>query len=198
MEGAPNLWSAESSVLPLPRFEELEKRYQGLGIRARAQLMLDDAKPALKAAEEVLHHMAENPKTRAIISKLRKDTAVIHKMRPSEARNMLLDTHTDFIDVSRRKLQAWRKTMKRLARGEGIIQESGMEYIPRHLPVASAYSCITTTPHYLHIIQVILTELEKKDRKHAEKYHFSHVRVRRCSTVLSDCETAAAISAQMH
>ncbi|MGE0754712.1 MAG: hypothetical protein AB7L92_06085 [Alphaproteobacteria bacterium] len=190
--------SIHHAVLPLERFETLQERYQSLKLRERACRMLADAKPALDAAEEVLRALAQRPKIRSLISDLRKNTRVIQKMRPSEARNMLMDPHMDFIDVTRRKLQAWRKTMQRLADGEGIISAKDMEYIPRHLPVAGAYACISEVSGYLSIVQLLLMELEMKDNKHSESYRFSIARIRRCSTVLSDCQNAADIATHIH
>lgn len=190
--------SSNSAMLPLQPFDVLQGRYQPLALQERAEAMLSDATPALMAAAEVLRSLSQSPKIRTIITKFRKNSPLIEKMRPSEARNMLMDPHMDFLDVAQRKLEAWRKTMMRLANGEGIIKANQMEYIPQQLPIALAYGCICNTTHYLSIIQLLLQELEKRDPKHAESYQFSIARIRRCSTVLSDCHSASEITKHIH
>ncbi len=183
---------------PLEDFGALQKRYQSMAIPKRARAVLDDAEPALHMADHVLQSLQGNPKIRIILDAMRKNSVLTSKMRPSEARNMLMDGHSDFMDVARRKLQAWRKTMERLADGEGVISESGIEYVPGHSPVALAFACISTTAQYLSIIQLAITELAKTDARHAEKHRASLARIRRCATLISDCENASGIAKQVH
>lgn len=190
--------SSQEAILPLAHFDALKRRYQTMSLQDRATAMLEDAEPALKAADEVLKNLGHHPQIKATIAELRKNDDLIHKMRPSEARNMLMDNHTDFIKVTRKKLKAWKETLQRLARGESIFDEDDGEYIPSHLPVASAYSCISTTSHYLSIVQLLLMQLEKIDSQQEEALHFQLVKIRRCSTVLSDCESASDIYSHIH
>ncbi len=198
MQTAGNTNSNDILALPLEDFGTLQKRYQSMTIPKRAKAMLQDAAPALNMADNVINALQTNPKIRTTIEKIRKNTVLTSKMRPSEARNMLLDGNTDFIDTSRKKLLAWRKTMERLADGEGVINEAGMEYVPGHAPVALAFACISTTVQYLSILQLALMDLAKTDSKNADKHRANLAKIRRCATLISDCENASGISAQVH
>src|SRR5688572_3003870 len=100
----------DNLALPLEDFGALQKRYQSLSLPERAKAVLSDAKPALFMADQVLGHLHSQPKIRTVFDEIRKNSVLTSKMRPSEARNVLLDGNADFIDHTRRKLQAWRKT----------------------------------------------------------------------------------------
>ncbi len=186
------------AILPLEDFGLLQQKYQSLSLSKRALAVLVDADPALRAADEVLASLVHYPKLRHVFDDMRKNPAITGKMRPSEARNMLMDGTADFIGMSRKKLQAWRKTMERIGSGEGVISEEGMEYVPGHAPVALAFACISTTESYLAIVQLALAELAKLDEKNTVKHRSSLARIRRCATLISDCENASGIAKQMH
>ena len=185
-------------ALPLTDFGTLQQRYQSMPIPKRAAAMLKDAEPALRTADHVLANLETNPKIRLVLEKMRKNAMLTSKMRPSEARNMLMDGNADFLEMARKKLLAWRKTMERLADGEGVLNEAGVEYVPGHAPVALAFACITTTVQYLSIMQIALMELAKADAKHADKHRTNLAKIRRSATLISDCEHASGISAQVH
>jgi hypothetical protein len=115
--------------MQLVDFGELQTRYQAMRLASRAEAVLKDAEPALHTAENILSTLASQPKMKHIFEGIRKNQALIAKMRASDAKTMLLDGGNDFIDVTRKKLSAWRKTMERLRQGEGIISENNREYI---------------------------------------------------------------------
>jgi hypothetical protein len=190
--------STDIAMLPLADFGELQQRYQSMALPRRARAVLADAEPALRIADQVLAGLHSTPKIHGTLETIRKNTVLTSKMRPSEARNMLMDGNADFIDTARRKLQAWRKTMERLAGGEGVINEAGLEYVPGHAPVALALACISTTVQYLSIIQLALDNLAKSDARNAAKHLSNLAKIRRSATLISDCENASGISAQVH
>lgn len=189
----------KNSPMQLADFGELQSRYQAMRLTDRAGAVLEDAAPALKAAEQLLSALAVHPKMRHIFETLRHDQALIGKMRPSEARNMLLDSSCDFIGTTRKKLAAWRKTMERIGAGEGVLSDGGsQEYISSHVPLALAISSISTAGGYLAIVQIALAELSRIDSKNALQHNSTLARIRRCATLLSDCENAAGFTAVVH
>lgn len=191
----PSMQTAAPEGMKLEDFGKLQERYQRLGLADRAQAVLIDAEPALQAADRILASLAATPKVRPVFDGIRKNHALTGKMRPSEAKNMLMDANSDFIETARHKLAAWRKTMERVSKGEGIVQENSREYIPNHMPVAVALASVCSASGYLAIIQLALGELGKADNRHATQYASDLARIRRCATLLSDCENASAISA---
>lgn len=183
-----------SFMRPLEDFGVLQSRYQALGLAGRAQAVLADAAPALKAAEHALSALAEHPQGKKLFSVLRGDSLLIGKMRASEAKNMLMDSACDFVEGTRHKLAAWRKTIERLSNGEAIMSEGGKEFIPGHAPLALALIGNACVSNYLSIIQLAFAELAKTD----SSYKITVAEIRRCSTVLSDCEVASGIDKLVH
>ena len=181
------------AAFKLEDFGKLQERYQSLSLAERAQAALNDAEPALQAADKILAGLAAQPKIKPVFDKIRKNHALVGKMRPSEAKNILMDSSNDFIAVTRHKLAAWRKTMQRISQGEGIVREKNREYIPAHLPVAMAVAGIVTASNYLSMAQIALSELSQADDKSIGQHTLNMAKIRRCATVLSDCELASSI-----
>jgi len=184
--------------LKIEGFDQLQARYQSLGLAARAELALHDAEPALQAADAILQKLAKNKNLDAALADIRKNFILAGKMRPSEARNLLLDASADFIEATRHKLAAWSKTMQRLSQNEGVVLENGRECISRNEPIALAIAgnaCVST---YLSMLQMIVAALTKIDNKHAKSYGQMTAEIRRCSTVLGDCESASGIAASVN
>jgi len=186
--------SPKSPMLPLADFGALQTRYQALRLASRAEAMLKDADPALQAAEQLLDVLSAHPECKKLFVSLRANSLLIGKMRPSEAKNMLTDTSCDFIEGTRHKLAAWRKTMERLGQGEAIMSEGGKEFIPGHAPLALAILGNACVSNYLSIIQLVLAELAKID----EEYKSTVAEIRRCATVISDCEVASGLDRMVH
>ena len=181
--------------VPLPDYGQLQKRYQALKLAERAQTVLIDAKPALKTAEEILRTLAATHNMKQLFVKIRKNTVLSDKMRPSDAKNLLSDPGNDFIEGTLHKLAAWQKTMSRVAAGEDIFCKNDKEFISFNSPLSLAIAGTSGLSNYLSIIQVALMELIKTDNKNAERYRTTIAEVRRCGTILSDCENASGISA---
>ena len=179
--------------IKLEDFGELQARYQGLGLARRAAAVLYDAEPALCLAETILETLSTTKPVLAAVLSIRKNMLVIGKLRPSEAKNILMDSDVDFIESTRRKLAAWRKTMERLRDGESIETNGTKEWLPRNSTLALAIMGNASVSSYLSVIQIVLGEAVRLDGTHASHYAKTTAQVRRCATVLSDCEIASDI-----
>lgn len=185
--------------LPLEDFGLLQARYSSLSLAKRAQTVLEDAKPALDAAESILHILESHPSASQAFERLRNNHALVGKMRVSEARHALVDGSNDFIQLTRQKLASWRKTMQRVALGEGIaINASAKEYIIGSEPIAIAIAAISSMSNYLAIVQLAIAEIGKMDANHPSQWPSSLAEMRRCATVLSDYEHASSFTTQVH
>lgn len=198
MFSEPYLTPKSISTITLEDYGKLQERYQALPLSERAGAVLSDAEPALAAATDILAMLASNPKIKHMIDVVRKNPALMGKIRPSDAKNTLLDASNDFIDVTRKKLAAWRKTMERLSRGEGIIVEQNHQYISSQMPLAVAITSIADVSSYLSMVQLVLSELAKTDEANASLYQSHLVKIRRCSTLLADCENASSFAKVIH
>lgn len=185
--------------VPLKDFGELQTRYQSLGLAKRASAVLTDAAAALQVAEAALAAMAASPHTKKAFAQLRQNAMLAGRLRASEAKNLMLDGSDDYIEVTRRKLAAWKHNLERLSQGEGIIaRDDGRESLDPHAPLALALAGSASISNYLLIAQLALGELTKLDEKHAPDYTSRVVEIRRCATVLSDCEHASGLQALAH
>ncbi|NBO19856.1 MAG: hypothetical protein EBV03_11680 [Proteobacteria bacterium] len=151
------------------------------------------AQPALELAEDVLQLLAKQKEAAQALANLRKSPALLARLRPSEAKNNLMDTSNDFIQSTRHKLAAWHKSMQRLSSGEGIVQQGGRERMAPDSPLALALIGNSGASNYLSIIQLVLGEMVRLDGDNASQYAKVTAQVRRCSTILSDCEIASDI-----
>ena len=186
------------SQLQIEDFSLLLSRYQSQNLARRATMVLLDAKPALLVTQKVVDALAANKHLAQALKNIRGNSALIAKIRPSEARNALLDADNDFIKATRNKFAAWSKTLERLSQGEGIEKENGREFIPCSTPVASAVMGNACISNYLAMMQLVLSELVKIDSANAELYAPLVAENRRCATILSDYENASAIASSIH
>lgn len=187
------------NALKLEDFGNLQKKYQSMSLPQRAQTVLSDSDLALRTADRILSQLSSNPRIDEVFERIRRNSTVMGKMRPSEAKNILIDTTADFIDVARHKLAVWRKTMERISQGEGILYDHHRkEYISSHVPLALAISSASMACVYLSVIQLVYHELEKLDSKNEQHYKQEAAKIRRCSTFLSDCENAACFREIVH
>lgn len=179
-------------------FGLLQSRYQGMKLAHRAKAVLHDAEPALHAVENILQFLEDSPQTKDIFDSLRNNNELLGKMRASEAKNKLIEDKGNFLRDTRQKLAAWQKTMERLGDGEDVRVESGKEYIPAKAPVAMAIIGSASASNYLLIVQLALMNLLKTDPANGNVYKTKIAELRRCATVLSDCEHASGIQALVH
>lgn len=193
-----NIIAASLEVMKLEDFGTLQARYQAMPLSKRAETVLADADIALRTADRLIAALAGHKKIEEIFDKIRKNSVTTGKMRPSEAKNILIDSSNDFLDVTRHKLAVWRKTMERISQGEGIVHERDGEYISSHMPLAMAIASASTVTSYLSIVQLAYSELAKLETENAHKYSMDAAKVRRCATLLSDCENAASFSTVVH
>jgi hypothetical protein len=178
-------------ALKLEDFGSMQARYSALSLPKRASAVLEDAQPALAVAQHILVTLRTNPKLPAAVKALRNNQLLTSRMRASEAKTALLDSSVDFIQVTVNKLSGWHKTMQRIANGEdkvSLIQDN----IPEHLAMAMAG--IASASAYLSILKLIVPELSKLDATRAPEYDSMLVEIRRCATVLSDCECASGLN----
>lgn len=189
-----NVIAASLEAMKLEDFGALQARYQALKLARRADAVLHDADVALRTADKLIAMVSSNKKIEEVFERIRKNSVTTGKMRPSEAKNILMDSANDFLDVTRHKLAVWRKTMERISQGEGIVSERSGEYISGNVPLAMAISSASTVTSYLSIVQLAYFELSRLDIENAHKYSMDSAKVRRCSTLLSDCENAASFT----
>lgn len=181
----------------LQDFTAMQERYQALPLAARAKAALDDAQPALELAEDVLKALAKQKETAAALANLRKSAALLGRLRPSEAKNHLMDSGNDFLQSTLHKLAAWHKSMARLSGGEGIVKDGLKERMAPDAPLTLALIGSGGASNYLSIIQLVLGELVRLDGANASQYAKVTAQIRRCSTILGDCEAALDIQSHM-
>lgn len=184
--------------LKIEDFGELQARYQSMKLKERAKAVLSDSKPALEVAERIFSDMSRQEDCKEVFDKLRKNSMLIAKLRPSDARVALTDGSCDFLKETLRRLAAWRKTMERLADGEAIAIRGNEEFIRADEPLAIAISSAVGISNYISIVQLALMELSRKDEAQKAKYASITAEIRRCATVLSDYENASSFHSVVH
>lgn len=178
------------SRLKIEDFGELQARYQALSLSERASHVLADACPALQMAERIFSELSTHASCKELLDKLRKNSMLVAKLRPSEARVTLMDDSCDFMKETLRKLAIWRKTMERLASGEAIGYNGSKEFIRAEEPLALTIAGTFGISNYLSIGQLVLMELSKMEGNKKKEYASMTAEIRRCATVLSDYENA--------
>jgi hypothetical protein len=64
--------------------------------------------------------------------------------------------------------------------------------------LAIALTSVSTVSNYLSIVQVAVAELAKIDSNNAFQHNSELTKIRRCATLLSDCENAAGFTTVVH
>ncbi len=172
--------------MKIENFGELQARYQMLPMANRASAVISDSEPVLTAAQHILTNLSKQPKLQQAISNLRTNTATISRIRVSEAKTALLDDSVDFIKVASQKLEIWRKTLENIATGDAkatLVKDK----LPEHHSVASGSG-------YLSLIKLIIMELSSIDKDNTSTYDSMLTEIRRCTTILSDCECASELN----
>lgn len=192
--------ASEPRTMPskLADYGELQNRYQNLPLAERAKTLLYDAEPAIQLANSILEQLAENNNTKQAINDIRLSLPLIAKLRSSEAKNILIDSSVDFIEATIKKVAAWRRNMQRLSQGEGIQNNGENEYIAGDTTIALALIGNGSVSSFLSIIQIILGEMVRIDGANASHYAKTTAQIRRCATILSDCDTASDITKNIH
>lgn len=185
-------------AMKLEDFGKLQARYSALGLAHRAGAVLADAKPALVMAEDILAGLGSGGKSRQLFDKLRKNSPLVARMRASDAKSALMDSGNDFLDVTRKKLSAWRKTIERLSLGEGIVVEGNREFISSRDPLCAAMLGIASLSSYLSVVQLAIAEQAKAEPDAATYYQSLATKLRRCATLISDCENAGGLASVVH
>lgn len=198
LQNNPMKQTSNISNMKIEDFGLLQSRYQSLTLANRAKAVLADAEPALQAADRILTQLAEQKESKQAFEKLRRNSLLVGKMRPSDAKVALMDHTCDFLKETARKLATWRKTMERLSAGEAIATENNKEFIQGDQPLALAVSGCMGISNYISIIQLALMDISKGDSKNAGKYASMMAEIRRCATVLSDYENASSFQALVH
>lgn len=189
---------ASFEAMKLEDYGALQARYHSLKLSHRAGAMLADAKPALAMAETILSALANMPKSKQLFDKLRQNAQLVGKMRPSDAKTTLIDSSADFLDITRKKLSAWKKTIERISMGEAIIVEGEHEYISSRDPLYAALLGICSLSSFLSIIQLAIAQQAKNDPENSSYYNSMVTNMRRCCTLISDCENAAGMARLVH
>lgn len=196
MQRTPSSPAGETAAMKLEDFGELQARYKAMKLAERGKAVIAYAEPALQTADRMLAELAGHD-MKKIFAAIRKNAAIAGKMRPSGAKNMLMDASSDFLEGTCHKLAAWRRTMERVSQGEDIVSDKGREYIPMDAPLALALHGIADISSYLSVIQLALMEMAKQDAGNADAHRSAINSIRRCATLLSDCENASGIAASI-
>jgi hypothetical protein len=186
------------SSLTLIGYTELVNRYESQGLAKRAEMILVDALPAMEMAEYIFGQLEQCDKLDQSFINIRKNHALIDKVRGSNARNALIDTSSNFIDITRQTMAKWTNTLQRIAGGEGIIRINGCECLDETSPLALAIAGYGQISNYLAMTQLILNELMIIDTQNNQTYTALVAKTRRCSTVLSDYENMLSIIKKAH
>jgi len=170
-------------VMKIENFGDMQTRYKTMRLNDRAKAVIDDADAAVTLTKNILGELEKSKQTAEALSKLRNNAFIISRIRTSEAKSALMDESVDFIKTSYQKLVKWQKTLEHIAQGKTkavIVKET----VPEHLTVAGASS-------YLALVKLVIQELIKLDEKNKEKYDSMLAELRRCTTIISDCEYAS-------
>lgn len=176
--------AASSLSMPIENFGDMQARYGMLPLASRASAVLADADPVMTNIKRILASLVEQPEISKAINNLRKNSLIISRIRASEAKTVLMDDSVDFIQATAKKLTGWHKTIWLISKGETkatLMKEN----IPEHLSMTGGSA-------YLAMIKLIIPELAKLDKKYPSSHYDTMLaELRRCTTVLSDCECAS-------
>lgn len=177
---------SDLSVMPISNFGDLQIKYLSMSVPNRAAEVLSDVEQAFAIISDILAEIAQEPKTVQAISNLRKSDLIISRIRPSEAKSMLLDESMDFMKLTSKKLSNWYKFLQSVSGGNAratIIQRN----------LLGQYS-ITSISNYLALVKLVIPELNKLDSKNQESYDSMLACLRRATTIISDCEYASELN----
>ena len=175
-----------SHMIALSDYGELQTCYAGMSPVERAQAVYDHAEPSVRLALGLLDVIAGLPDCHTAITQLRANDEIMRRLRHNEARATLLDAKVDYLAVCAQKLLAWHQAIRRVAIGEAVNTDNALGIILQAHQGVSAY---------LSLVPLILGEMSHIDAQHASQYAKATAQLRRCATMISDCETASDIMA---
>lgn len=173
-------------IMKIENFGDMQARYLPLPLSSRASAVLCDVAPAFSALKNILESLQHNPQTTKAVASLRNNSLVISRIRNSEAKSSLMDETVDFIRSTSQKLEKWQNILQQIA------QEKTKAYIAKdNIP---EQFIIVSGSNYLSLLKLVIPELIKLDAKNREKYELMLAELRRCTTILSDCECASELN----
>ncbi|MEQ1706597.1 MAG: hypothetical protein ABL867_11600 [Rickettsiales bacterium] len=171
------------AAMKIESFDDIQARYQMMPLANRAMAVISDAKPALNCALLILRELAKEGDTRQAITNLRHNAAIISRIRPSEAKTTLMDKSVDFIKTAENKLMQWHKTLDLIAHGNAKATLVTNRHSEQH--------CVVSVSSYLPLIKLVIIELSALNKNNIDTYNKMLAEIRRCTTILSDCECAS-------
>lgn len=178
--------NSDSPIMKIENFGDMQTRYQMLPLANRALAVISDAEPAFTTAQRILSTLSKKSILRQAISNLRNNNAIISRIRTSEAKTALMDDSIDFIQIAEQKLEVWNKTLNLIAKGNTkatLVKDK----LPEHHSVASGSG-------YLSLIKLVIIELSNLDNNNQAIYNTMLTEIRRCTTIISDCECASELN----
>lgn len=175
--------NAHPAVMKIENFDEIQARYQMMPLANRAMAVISDAKPAFTGAQRILNELAKESNLQKAITHLRGNTSIISRIRPSQAKTELMDSSVDFIKTAGNKLTQWHKTLDMIASGSTKATLVTSRQSEQH--------CIVSVSGYLPLIKLVINELSVLNKNNADTYNSMLAEIRRCTTILSDCECAS-------
>ncbi len=176
----------ELPMMQIENFGEMQSRYQMLPLPNRALAVINDAEPALTTAQRILKNLSAQAKISQAVANLRSNGMIIGRIRASEAKSALMDEAVNFIQATDQKLALWSKTLHQIAAGKAkavLVKDM----VPEHLSIPGVSG-------YLSLIKLVIIELSKIDKNNSDSYSSMLGEIRRCATILSDCECASELN----
>ncbi len=169
--------------MKIGNFSDMQNRYQMLPLTSRASAVISDAGQASAAVQRILEQLAGQDDLKQAIANLKHNSITIARIRPSEAKTALMDDSINFVDMTAKKLDMWQKILQNIAIGKvhaTIVQDNFSQYVT-----------LAGVSGYLAMIMLIIGELGKLNEAKRSLYDSMLGELRRCTTVLSDCECAS-------
>jgi hypothetical protein len=174
---------ADSSIMKIGNFGEMQMRYQLMPLASRASAVISDAEAAFAIVKRILIELSTDPKRIKAVASLRNNSIIVSRIRPSEAKTVFMDESVDFIQTSLQKLEGWKQILQNIAQGKTqatVIKDNFSQHV-----------ALTGASGYLAIIKLIIPEFVKRDKTNEDGYNSALAELRRCTTILSDCECAS-------
>lgn len=177
---------ADFNAMKIEKFGDMQTRYLALPLNGRALAVLSDVEPAFSVAKQILESLQHNVNIGKAVANLRGNSLVVSRIRSSEAKSALMDETVDFVKTTIHKLEKWQNIVKQIAQGKTkayIVKNN----IPEQFVVAGGSG-------YLSLLKLVIPELAKLDANNKRDYDLMLGELRRCATILSDCECASELN----